>query len=64
MDWMIGIRSLVEADFSSSLCVMTGSGAHTASYPVGTRGPFPRSKLQPGHDTDHSHPSSAKVKNE
>jgi hypothetical protein len=38
-----------------------GSGAHPASYPMGTRGPFPGIK-QPGHDTDHSPPSSAEVK--
>jgi hypothetical protein len=28
-------------EFSYSLCVQTGCGAHPASYPVGTRGPFP-----------------------
>jgi hypothetical protein len=28
-------------DFSSSLCVQTGSGAHPATCPVGTQGPFP-----------------------
>jgi hypothetical protein len=28
-------------DFSSNLCVQTGSGAHPASCPVGTGGPFP-----------------------
>jgi hypothetical protein len=51
-------------DFSSSLCVQTGSGAHPASCTVGTRGPFPAGKSQPGHDADHSPPSSAEVKNE
>jgi hypothetical protein len=51
-------------DFSSNLCVQTGSGAHPASYPLGTGGPFPRSKAWPGRDTDHSPPSSAEVKNE
>jgi hypothetical protein len=37
----IGVRSPAEAkDFSSNLCVQTGSGAHPASCPVGTGGPF------------------------
>jgi hypothetical protein len=31
---------------------------------VGTRGPFSGAKVRPGHDADHSPPSSAKVKNE
>jgi hypothetical protein len=31
-------------DFSSSLCVQTSSEAHSASCPVGTRGPFPEVK--------------------
>jgi hypothetical protein len=51
-------------DFSSSLCVHTGSGTHPASCTMGTGGPFPGGKAQPGHDADHSSPSSAEVKNE
>jgi hypothetical protein len=51
-------------DFSSSPCVQTGSGAHLASYPMGTGGPFPGGKARPGRDADHSSPSSAEVKNE
>jgi hypothetical protein len=36
-DRAIGVRSPAGAkDFSSSLCVQTGSGAHPASYPMGT----------------------------
>jgi hypothetical protein len=31
---------------------------------MGTRGPFPGGKVQPGHDADHSPPSSARLKNE
>jgi hypothetical protein len=31
---------------------------------MGTGGPFPGGKGQPGHDADHSPPSSAKVNNE
>jgi hypothetical protein len=64
-DREIGVRSPAEAaDFSSSLRVQTGSGAHQASYPVSTRGPFPGGRARPGRDADHSHPFSAEVKNE
>jgi hypothetical protein len=63
--WTTGVRSPTEAeDFSSSLCVQTGSGAHPASCPKGTGGPFPGGKARPERDADHSPPSSAKVKYE
>jgi hypothetical protein len=56
-DRAIGIRSPAGAnDFSSSLCVQTGSGAHPASCTMGTGGPFPRGKARPGRDADHSPP--------
>jgi hypothetical protein len=62
-DWTTGVRSPTEAeDFSSTLYVQTGSGAHTASCPMGTGGPFPGGKARPGRDADHSPPSSAEVK--
>jgi hypothetical protein len=51
-------------DFSSSLCVQTGSGAHPASCPMGTGGSFPGGKVRPGRDANHSPPSSAEVKYE
>jgi hypothetical protein len=51
-------------DFSSSLCVQTGSGAHPASCTMGTGGPFPGVKARPGRDADYSPPSSAEVENE
>jgi hypothetical protein len=51
-----------QKNFSSSLCVQTGSGAHPAFSPVGTGGSFPRAEAQPGCDADHTPPSSAKVK--
>jgi hypothetical protein len=51
-------------DFSSSLCVQTGSGAHPASCPMGTGGPSPGSKARPGCDANHSRPSSAEVMKE
>jgi hypothetical protein len=63
-DWRIAFRSPAGAkDFSSSLCVQTGSGAHPASCPMGT-GSFPGDNSRPGRDADHSPPSSAEVKNE
>jgi hypothetical protein len=34
-----------ERDLSLLLCIHIGSGAHPASYPVGTSGSFPRSKV-------------------
>jgi hypothetical protein len=58
-DRKIEVRSPAEAkDFSSNLCVQTGSGAHPASCLMGTGDPFP------GRDADHSTPSSAEVVNE
>jgi hypothetical protein len=61
----IGVRSTAGAkDFSSSLCVQTGSGAHPASCIMGTGSPFPGGKERPGRDADHSPPSSAEVVNE
>jgi hypothetical protein len=64
-DRAIGVRSSTGADiFSSSPCVQTGSGAHPASYPMGTEGPFPGGKARLGRDADHSPPSSAEVKYE
>jgi hypothetical protein len=54
-DWTAGVRFSTETeDFSSTVCVQTGSGAHPASYTVGTGG-----KARPGRDADHSPPYSA-----
>jgi hypothetical protein len=59
-DRAIGVRSPAGAkDFSSSLFVQTGSGAHPASCTMVTGG-----KAQLGRDADHSPPSSAEVVNE
>jgi hypothetical protein len=64
-DRAIRVRSPAGAkDFSSILCVQTGSGAHPASCPMGTGGPFPGGKAQLGRDADHSPPSSVEVENE
>jgi hypothetical protein len=53
-----------QKDFSSSLCVQTGSGAHPASCTMGTGGPFPGAKTRPRRDCDHPLPSSAEGENE
>jgi hypothetical protein len=51
-DRAIGVRSPTEAkDFSCNPCVQISSGAHLASFPMGTGGPFSRGK---GRDVDHS----------
>jgi hypothetical protein len=64
-DWAIEVQALAEVkDFSSSLCVQTGSGANPASCRMGTGGPFPRGKLRLGCDADFSPPSSTEVENE
>jgi hypothetical protein len=48
-DWAIRVRSPVGAkDFSSNLCVQTGSGAHPASCSMGTGGPFSGAKCGRG----------------
>jgi hypothetical protein len=63
-DRAIGVRSPAGAkDFSSNLCVQTGSGAHPASCTTGTGGPFAGGKARPGRDTDHSPPHSTEVEN-
>jgi hypothetical protein len=64
-DRAIGVQFPAEAkDFSSSLCVQTGSGANPDSCTMGTGGAFPGGKARPGRDADHSHQSSAEVVNE
>jgi hypothetical protein len=64
-DRAIGVSSQAGArDFSSSLCVQTGSGAHPASCTMGTGGPSPGAKARPGRDADHSPPYSAEVEYE
>jgi hypothetical protein len=42
---MIGVRiSAGAGNFSLRHCIQTGSGAHSSSYPMGTRGSFPGGK--------------------
>jgi hypothetical protein len=58
----IGVRSPEgPKDISSILCVQTCSEAHPASCKMGTGGPFPVGKAQPGRYADHLPPSSSEV---
>jgi hypothetical protein len=51
----IEVRSPAGAkDFSSILCVQTGSGSHLTSCTMGTGGPFPGERARPGRDADHT----------
>jgi hypothetical protein len=62
MGWTAGVRFLAGARYFSLLhSVQTGSGAHPASYPIGSRGALPGAK-RPGREADHSSPTSAEVK--
>jgi hypothetical protein len=64
-DRAIGVRSPAKAAVSSSdLCVHTDSGAHPASYPMGTGSLFPGGKTRLGLDADHAPSSRAEIKNE
>jgi hypothetical protein len=55
--WATGVRSPTKAeDFSCTLCVQTGSGAHPASCKMGTGGSFPGAWCERGVMlTTHSH---------
>jgi hypothetical protein len=58
------VRFLAGAgNFSLHHRVQNGSGAHPASYPMGTRGSFPGWVKRKGRDVDHLPPPSAEVKN-
>jgi hypothetical protein len=48
-------------NFSLHHRVQNGSGAHPASYSMGTRGSFPVVK-RPGREADHSPPPGVEVK--
>jgi hypothetical protein len=61
----IEVRSSAGAnDFSCSLCVQNGSGAHPASCTMGTWGPFPGTKARQESNAYHSPLSNAEVENE
>jgi hypothetical protein len=51
-------------DFTSSLCVPTGSGAHLAPCTMGTGGTFSGAKRGRGVTLTTHPPSSAEVKHE
>jgi hypothetical protein len=51
-------------NFSSSLCVQTGSGAHPATCSMGNGVSFLGGKTRPGRDADHPPPSIAEAENE
>jgi hypothetical protein len=54
MDNQSSIPDRGERIFPLSLFVQTGSGAHPASYQMGTGGPFSGAKARPGREADHS----------
>jgi hypothetical protein len=59
MGWAIELLVLESRfgyQFSPLHVVQTGSAAHTAIYPMGTGGSFPK------RENDHSPPTNAKVK--
>jgi hypothetical protein len=57
-----GVRFPAGAEnFSVNHRVQNGSGAHPASYPMGTRGSFLGVK-RPGREADHSPPYSSEIK--
>jgi hypothetical protein len=57
----VGVRVPVGSRISLLHVVQTGSGAHPASYPMGTGG-FSSGVKLPGREVDHSPPTSAEVK--
>jgi hypothetical protein len=63
VDW-IRLAQAEAKDFSSNLCVQTGSGAHPASCTMGTGGHFCGNKERPERDADHSPLSNAEAENE
>jgi hypothetical protein len=64
-DWTTGFRSPTETkNFLSNLCVQTKSGVHPCLLSNGYWRSFPGAKVWSRRDADHSHRSSAEVKNE
>jgi hypothetical protein len=56
MDWMaegLEFEFLSGQEFFLLHIIQTGTGAHPASYPIGTEGFSPGVK-RPGHEADHS----------
>jgi len=42
--WVLSFEKIITGNFSLHHRVQNGSGAHPASYPMGTRGSFPEGK--------------------
>jgi hypothetical protein len=64
-DRAIGVRFPAGAmDFSSNLCVQTGSGPTQPPVQWVSGVLYPGVKARPGRDADYSPPSSAEVVNE
>jgi hypothetical protein len=60
---MTGVRfpeGATKGLFSLHIYIQTGTGAHSASYPVGSGDNMTRG---PGREADHSPPSSCEIKN-
>jgi hypothetical protein len=55
------LESQYGQEFSLHQAVQTGSGAHPASYPMGT-GALTQGVKRPGSEADQSTPASAEVK--
>jgi hypothetical protein len=56
-DWTTGVQSTLQLHLQRIFplaSLHTGSGAHLASYPMGTGGPLPGSKAWTGRDADYS----------
>jgi hypothetical protein len=63
-DWGSRVRFPAGAgNFSLHHRVQNGSGAHSASYPIGSGRLIPRGVKRPCREADHLPPSSAEVKN-
>jgi hypothetical protein len=60
--WVAWVQFLTVARYFSLLSVQTCSGAHPVSYWMDTEGCLLGVK-QLGHEVNHSHPSSAEIKN-
>jgi hypothetical protein len=61
---LLPIFALAEAkDISSSLCIWTDPRVYSASYQMCTRSPLHKGKVLSRHNSNHSPPSSAEVKN-
>jgi hypothetical protein len=61
--WDRGFIPRKSESFAVLHSFQTGSGAHPASYPMGTGGSFPSGVKRQGREADPSPPSSTEVMN-